>query len=393
MHLIISSFSNIDNDRNIFKRLNIKYKFLTFEDLLKKINKKYLKESKILIVIKNICTKLEEIEQAITNYDKQIEYYIFNIQTFYLNNSSLFFFNEFINAKFKINHLQNYFLIKNDTFIFPPIFNNKKIDKNIIITGVCQNISEYIFNTIHKFLYLSIYFKNIKIIIYENDSTDNTLLELKKYESSINNNNHINNIEIIILSQNNIKGKLTQRVSHARNYILKYIEVKKFNPDYVISIDMDDILIDFKCNSILYPFFEKINWSMFGANSNIYYDMWALRTLKNPNKDFWVGKKKDNKYIMSKSDILKEYFIIDKDSNPIKVNSCFNGIGIYKYKDIQNCRYNGNNTCEHVSFHQEMIKKHKANLYIYPKLIVGPHKILGKPMEFYKIEKLVKNNL
>ena len=156
---------------------------------------------------------------------------------------------------------------------------------------------------------------------------------------------------------------------------------------------MDDILLDFKCNSILYPFFEKINWSMFGANSYIYYDMWALRTLKNPGKDFWVGKKKDNKYIMSKSDILKEYFIIDKDSDPIKVNSCFNGIGIYKYNHIKNCRYNGDKTCEHVNFHQEMIKKNKANLYIHPKLIVGPHKILGKPMNHYKIDKLVKNKL
>ena len=95
---------------------------------------------------------------------------------------------------------------------------------------------------------------------------------------------------------------------------------------------------------------------------------------------------------MSKSDILKEYFVIDKDSQPIKVNSCFNGIGIYKYNDIKNCKYDGNNTCEHVNFHQEMIEKNKAHLYIYPKLIVGPHKILGKPMDFYKIEKLVKNN-
>lgn len=390
MRLIISSFSNIDNDKNIFKKLNINYKFLIFEDLIKKIKKQYLKECRILIVIKNIYDKLEEIKHLISNYDKQIEYYIFNIQTFYLNDSSLFFLNEFLNTKFKIYDLEKYFTIKEDIFDFPLIYNNQNINKNIIISGVCQNISEYIFNTIHKFLYLSIYFKNLKIIIYENDSTDNTLIELKKYESIINN---IYNIEIIILTETNIKGKLTQRVSYARNYILKYIESKKINPDYIISIDMDDILIDFKCNSILYPFLEKIEWSMFGANSKIYYDMWALRTLHNPDKDFWIGKKKDNKYIISKSDILKEYFIIEKDSDPIKVNSCFNGIGIYKYKDIKNCKYDGDNTCEHVNFHQEMIKKNKANLYIYPKLIVGPHKILGKPMDFYKIEKLVKNKL
>ena len=395
MHLIISSFSNINNDNNIFKKLNIQYKFLIFDDLKKKIYKKYLRESKILIIIKNkIYENIEELKNLLINYEKKVEFYIFDINNFYLNNSSLFFLNEFLNTNIKINNLLNYFNCQHeDKFTFPKIFYNKKINKKIIITGVCQNIKNYVFNTIHKFIYLSIYFEKIKIIIYENDSTDNTLNELKKFEYIINHINNINNIEFIILNESNIKGKLTQRVSHARNYILKYIESKKLNPDYIISIDMDDILIDFKCSSILYPFFENCDWSMFGANSNIYYDMWALRTLNKPDKDFWDGKKKNNKYIMSKSDILKEYFIIDKDSNPIRVNSCFNGIGIYKYKDIKNCKYNGDKTCEHVSFHQEMIRNNNAKLYIHPKLIVGPHKILGKPMNFYKIEKFVKNNL
>ena len=387
MHLIISSFSNIDND-NIFKKLNINHKFLIFKDLIKKINKKYLKESRILIINKN-NQDIEELKNLFDSYDKQIEYFIFNKEKFQLNDSTLFFLNEFLDTRLDIQNLENYLITENQNFIFPIIVNNKKINKNVIITGVCQNISKYIHNTIHKIVYLSIYFKSLKIIIYENDSTDNTLEELKKYQSKFNN---INNIEMIIISEKNINGKLTERVSYARNYILKYIESNKFNPDYLISMDMDDILLNFKCNSILYPFFEDINWSMFGANSDIYYDMWALRTLNNPDKDFWIGKKKDNKYIISKSDILKEYFIIDKDSQPIKVNSCFNGIGIYKYNDIKNCKYDGNNTCEHVNFHQEMIEKNKANLYIYPKLIVGPHKILGKPMDFYKIEKLVKNN-
>ena len=38
-----------------------------------------------------------------------------------------------------------------------------------------------------------------------------------------------------------------------------------------------------------------------------------------------------------------------------------------------------------------MITKNNAKLFIHPKLIVGPHKILSKPMNFYKIDKLVKN--
>ena len=121
--------------------------------------------------------------------------------------------------------------------------------------------------------------------------------------------------------------------------------------------------------------------------------MWALRTLDNPNKDFWDDKKLDNKYIIPINKILDSYFKIDKESKPIKVHSCFNGIGIYRYNDIIGCSYNGDITCEHIQFHKEMIKKYNAKLYIYPKLIVGPHKILGKPMDKCNIVKLVKNKL
>ena len=234
---------------------------------------------------------------------------------------------------------------------------------------------------------MTLYFKNTKIIIYENDSTDDTLEQLNKFK------NIFNNIEIIILSEKNITGTLTQRISHARNSILNYISTKNLKPDYIINIDMDDILLEFKCDSILQPFKDNLNWSMVGGNSEIYYDMWALRTLNNPYKDFWDGKKLDNKYIIPINTILESYFKIDKESSPIKVHSCFNGIGIYKYNHIIECFYNGDNTCEHIHFHQNMIDKHNANLYIYPKLIVGPHKILGKPMDKCNILKLVKNKL
>ena len=73
----------------------------------------------------------------------------------------------------------------------------------VSITGVCRNISEFIFNSFHKFVYLTYYFKNTKIIIFENDSTDNTLEQLKKFKDIF------NNIDIIILSEKNITGTIT----------------------------------------------------------------------------------------------------------------------------------------------------------------------------------------
>ena len=382
MNIIVSSFNYIDNFTSIFINKNIKFKFLLINDLIKKINKKYLQSSKIIFLYKS-----EDINTFISsfkNYEKKLQLFLINLNTFQFNKNTLFFFNEFLNTNFILDDLQ-YLNNDNNTDILPNILFNYKINKHIIINGVCRNISKYIFNSFHKFIYLTQYFYKCSIIIYENDSTDDTLKLLNDYK------NKFNNINIIILSEKNINGSITQRISHARNSILKYIDTNKLNPDYLITLDMDDILLDFKCDSILYPFEENIKWSMFGGNSEIYYDMWALRTLKEPYKDFWKDKKINNKIIVPIDKILESYFKISKDSKPLSVFSCFNGIGIYKYKDIINCYYNGDNTCEHIQFHQNMIKKNNAKLFIHPKLIVGPHKILSKPMNFYKIDKLVKN--
>ena len=383
MQLIISSY--ILNDKTFFSKININHKFLTIFDLIKKIKKNYLNESKIIFLY-NDSDNIDIIINLIKNYSKYLQLFLINKNSFFINKSSLFFFKEFISQK---NDLKNLDLIfkNNNNFSFPKIIINNIFNLNVIITGVCRNISQFIFNSFHKFVYLTLYFKNTKIIIYENDSTDDTLEQLNKFK------NIFNNIEIIILSEKNITGTLTQRISHARNSILNYISTKNLKPDYIINIDMDDILLEFKCDSILQPFKDNLNWSMVGGNSEIYYDMWALRTLNNPYKDFWDGKKLDNKYIIPINTILESYFKIDKESSPIKVHSCFNGIGIYKYNHIIECFYNGDNTCEHIHFHQNMIDKHNANLYIYPKLIVGPHKILGKPMDKCNILKLVKNKL
>lgn len=396
MHLIISSFSL--HHKHFFFNINrFSYKFLVYEDLLKKINKKYLFSCKIIFLIdsnNNEKTKIDSMIHLIKNYHEMIHLYILNISDFHVCESSLFFLNEFINQKIEMNQLNSLFSNHsnlNNTFKLPQIIMNNQFNLNVVICGVCRNISEFIFNSFHKFIYLTYYFKHSKIIIYENDSTDNTLEKLnffKKLFSSY-------GIEIILLTEKNIKGSITQRIAHGRNYILDYISVHQLNPDYLMFMDMDDILIEFKCDSIMKPFKSNFEWSMLGGNSMIYYDMWALRTNEKPNEDFWDGKKENNKYIVSKDKILESYFIVNSESKPIQVSSCFNGIGIYKYKHIIDCKYDGSTTCEHVSFHQQMIKKYNAKLFIFPNLMVGPHKILGKNMNTYNIKnfKLVKNKL
>ena len=78
-------------------------------------------------------------------------------------------------------------------------------------------------------------------------------------------------------------------------------------------------------------------------------------------------------------------FQILKDNIP--VTSAFNGMGIYKISKIKNCKYEGFtrkctcknynvigkcrfDTVDHASFHEDMIKKNNAKIFICPQLLV-----------------------
>lgn len=310
MHLIISSY--LFNNKATFDKIEIKYKFLTFFDLKKKIKKNYLNECKI-IFIHDDNDNLNTIIDLIKNYNKNVQLFFINLKNFYMNDTSTYFLREFTEQYIDKKKLE-LILKKNDIITIPKIIIGNVFNLDVIISGVCRDISKYIFNTFHKFVYLTQYFKKTKIIIYENDSKDDTLKKLYELKKKF------SNLDIIILSEKNIEGKITQRISHARNKILEYIDNHNLNPEYFISIDMDEILSDFKCNSIIHPFKDNLEWSMIGGNSMIYYDMWALRTLNEPNIDFWKNKKDliSGKYITPPQKLINYFFQISEDSKDRK---------------------------------------------------------------------------
>ena len=227
-----------------------------------------------------------------------------------------------------------------------------------------KNNSKYIkiFKNRIKKLYNLKNLKLLKIVIYENDSTDNTLKKLKKWKNN----------DLIIISEKNInkKGRI-KTISYGRNKLLEYIKNNNLKPDYLIMIDTDDIMNYF--NPMILDNIPKIKkkWTMLGGNSYVYFDLFALRMSKkyDDNLNYLKFSKKEK--------LEKFYFKIPISSKLIEVESCFNGIGVYKYKFIKNLNYNGNKKlCEHV-FLNKMIINNGGKIFIYPKLMVGPHKIQG----------------
>lgn len=227
------------------------------------------------------------------------------------------------------------------------------IKNNACIIGTAKNIFPHLPLTIKVFEQIASFFTKCNIIIYENDSDDNTLEYLEKWKEK-------SSINIKIISEKNIEGPRTHVLAYARNKLIK--EAIQTSCEYIIVSDMDNVLQRFNIKGFLSCFHNNNDWAAVGANgmghNKKYYDLWALRTYDNwCNTDVWEDYRKTRNYNQS----VDSKHIILPDSTFIKVESCFGGMIIYKTKYLDNCTYSGIGitnieTCEHVSFNKGIIK-------------------------------------
>jgi hypothetical protein len=163
-------------------------------------------------------------------------------------------------------------------------------------------------------------------------------------------------------------------------------------------VDLDGILDDFDIYSIRKALKTPEPWDALFANSaGKYYDIWALRSKElNVMFDCWDFVRHMQHQIGLKQDFAKEIAVkqyqnkIAPDRKPIPVESAFGGLGLYRLAKTAGCVYSGQTTtctctelmkniapnscfpytCEHISFHKDMIDKHGAKLFILPSLLV-----------------------
>ncbi len=240
----------------------------------------------------------------------------------------------------------------------------KKLSSAVIV-GTARDIAKFLENSIKKLEMIAGLFEKHQIIIYENDSKDKTLNILNKWEKE-----KKDKYSIKIISEKNVPGLRTHRLSHGRNLLLN--EALKFNYEYLIVVDLDDVIQELREDSFLSSFNYKDDWAVMCANQKgQYYDLWALRTLDNWLPfDCWNCDKikKDRNFC-----VTSRYKNIPKQKELIEVTSCFGGLAIYKTKYIKNCKYYGgegnNESCEHVNFNECIKYYNGGKLHINTNMI------------------------
>jgi len=141
--------------------------------------------------------------------------------------------------------------------------------------------------------------------------------------------------------------------------------------------------------------FKSSDWdAVFANTTGAYYDIWALRS-DAMTYDCWdlvrhfmqQGFARD----VAKAVCITPYqVVLPKKPTLIPVQSAFGGLGLYRLAKTRGCRYDGltracscthvnqfpspcaPERCEHVAFHQDMIEKHGAKLFIHTEIQVKP---------------------
>lgn len=251
-------------------------------------------------------------------------------------------------------------------------------DKKIVIAGLARNIANNIEQSLSKLVSFAENAKEYKIIIFENDSEDNTR---EKLDNLKNNNSNI----ITIYAQYNRPqfGQVqdterTLALAEYRNIVKDYISVNLSDYDFTIISDMDFIdFSDLGCynsfgwfanhsdtiDAISGNSFEYKNVTSPDHKSLWNYDSWAFRYT-------WWNQLPILNSMTFSGMLWFGFFIMPVGSTILPVNSAFGGMTIYKTNQFVQGTYDGYD-CEHVCFHYSL----KQNIPSF-QLVLNPSQIM-----------------
>lgn len=276
-------------------------------------------------------------------------------------------------------------------------------DKNIIVCSIVRDCAKNLNKNIKIIDKLCALVNDYSIVIFENDSKDDTkkiLLEWEKRQKniyiSINDYNTGKTIP-----QKEIKSSINRFFSRSRiekmaSYRNKYLEVIKNNnliSDYIIVVDLDVDYINF--NGVINSLENMNFWDAITANgysisprgSRRYHDTYALCEYGKQKEPQTEQKIRLNQY---------KWSFLKKGLPLIKVFSAFGGFAIYKYDAIMNSSYdvlknddlNVEVYCEHFALHKQMAENGFDEICINPSMIIKYQKISFKVIKNFILNKI-----
>lgn len=205
---------------------------------------------------------------------------------------------------------------------------------NCCICGPVKNCAPYLPKVLENMEKLGSLFNEYKILIYYDNSNDNTFNILKDYQ--------IKNPNLLLcVNKNKPTPYRTHNIALARNVCLNYIKQNSEKYPFFIMMDCDDVNCKEINIEILKKYLNRNDWDGLSFNTYPkYYDIWGLSIYP---YCFSYNHFQDN---VKNYNIIQEFVDIKlKEAlNKNKLVPCissFNGFSIYRTNKFLNTYYDG----------------------------------------------------
>lgn len=255
------------------------------------------------------------------------------------------------------------------------IRNQHKPTLSAVFVGCARNAQPHLSKVLRNIERLARNYDRTAFVFVENDSDDTTKATLKSWLQS-KRDGHL--IEFDGLAKR-LKSR-TARLAHTRNAYIEFVRRSKYRTyQHLVILDFDDVNaveLDTEAFRGAISFLERAPeiQGVFANGLPVYYDIWALRHPDWCPTDCWSEIRQATEMTMEQAKerlVYSRQVYIPRNTSPIRVESAFGGLGVYRLPAALSGRYTGTTkdgleVCEHVSFNLS-ISKH-GDLYIYPPL-------------------------
>jgi len=246
-------------------------------------------------------------------------------------------------------------------------------DYRICILGACRDAERFLPQVLSNLDTISSWFKDCRIVIYENDSVDRTNELLMEWATQTK-----DNVVRHVIKESNLNSRFhyrTPRLAYIRNTLLYHIPP---DFDYFMMVDLDDVFAHPVEKKSFDSCFEiKDAWDIVTANGyEGYYDIWSLRLPGVIDFDCWfrywalmaTGKYTDEE--AQQEAIYKYTGYMNAIKWPVYVDGAFNVGMISKVSIIKPCCkyagfYEGRICVEHFPF-QKCLRSHGVRILYNP---------------------------
>lgn len=261
-------------------------------------------------------------------------------------------------------------------------------DASIVICSIVRNAAWALKRNIPEIERLAREFRDYRVIVFENDSSDGTKDILRAWASS----NPLVNVSCRDFGTRTIPSAeevncnpfysiyRIGKMATFRNYYLDFLENSGWNPDLLMVVDLDVVTIP--VDGVLASCGADREWdalTAFGYSLSPelrrrYHDAFAMVEL---------GKENVPQTEKSILEVSRKYAGLKPGDDWVRVYSAFGGLSIYRYQSVRELRYSAipnmdprvESRCEHFSFLAGAYGRKDLQVFIVPDLALKYQRI------------------